>query len=52
MLGGVKTFHQLNLETGAVVPHNKIIENGTTLCIAKESENVYWLGTWGDGLIR
>jgi len=52
MLGGVKTFHQLNLETGAVVPHNKSIEDGTVLSIAKESENIYWLGTWGSGLMR
>lgn len=52
MLGGVKTFHQLNLETGAVVAHNKMLDNATVLSIARESENVYWLGTWGEGLVR
>jgi ligand-binding sensor domain-containing protein/serine phosphatase RsbU (regulator of sigma subunit) len=52
MLAGVKIFHELNLETGTFVAHNKIIENGTTLCLAKESENIYWAGTWGNGIVR
>ncbi|PBQ34477.1 hypothetical protein CNR22_22745 [Sphingobacteriaceae bacterium] len=52
MLGGVKTFHQLNLETGTNIPHTKGIPDYTILSIAKESANVYWLGTWGNGLIR
>jgi ligand-binding sensor domain-containing protein/serine phosphatase RsbU (regulator of sigma subunit) len=52
LLGGVNTFHELDLETGKVTPHNKMLDNGTVLCIARESENIYWLGTWGEGLIR
>jgi ligand-binding sensor domain-containing protein/serine phosphatase RsbU (regulator of sigma subunit) len=52
MIGGVKTFHELNLETGAVISHNKNFEDYTILSIAKESDNIYWLGTWGNGLIR
>lgn len=52
MLGGVNTLHELNLETGTSIPHNKIIENGTVLSIVKESEQVYWIGLWGDGLLR
>jgi ligand-binding sensor domain-containing protein/serine phosphatase RsbU (regulator of sigma subunit) len=51
-LGGVKTLHQLDLETGKSEAHNKILENGTALCIAKESEDIYWIGTWGDGVYR
>lgn len=52
MLGGVKTFHQLNLESGDAVACNKGMEDYTILSIAKESENIYWLGTWGNGLVR
>ncbi len=52
MLGGLKTFHELNLETGATTAHNKALDNGTALCMAKESQNVYWVGTWGNGIIR
>ena len=52
LLGGVKIFHELNLETGAIVPLNKTIEDYTILSIARESETIYWLGTWGNGLIR
>ncbi|WP_317896897.1 ligand-binding sensor domain-containing protein [Aurantibacillus circumpalustris] len=52
LLGGAKTFHELNLETGTIVQHNKTFENYTILCIAKESENIYWLGTSGNGLLR
>ena len=52
LLGGVKIFHELNLENGNVVPLNKTIEDFTILTIVKESESIYWLGTWGNGLIR
>lgn len=52
ILGGVKTFHHLDLTTGVVTAHDKVIEDGTVLSIARETENVYWIGTWGTGLIR
>lgn len=52
ILGGVKVFDELDLETGAVTSYSKVIDDGTVLCIARESENVFWLGTWGNGLIR
>lgn len=51
-LGGIKTFHELNLETGNVQAHNKDFPKEHILCIAKESENIFWLGTNGGGLIR
>lgn len=51
-LGGVKTLVELNTETGSTVDHSKILENGTALCITKESESVYWIGTWGNGILR
>lgn len=52
MLGGLKILHELNLESGAFTPHNKPLDNGTALCMIKESPGVYWIGTWGNGIIR
>lgn len=51
-LAGVKTLVELDMESGNSVEHGKILENGTALCITRESENVYWIGTWGNGILR
>lgn len=52
MLGGVQVLEEVNLKTGAVISHRNILKSGSALCIEKESESVYWIGTYGDGLIR
>jgi ligand-binding sensor domain-containing protein/serine phosphatase RsbU (regulator of sigma subunit) len=52
MLGGVKTLHELELGTANSVDHSPMVGDGTVLSIARESEHIYWIGTWGNGLIR
>ncbi len=51
-VGGVKTFHEINLETGKTTDHSKFLENGTALCMVQENENVFWIGSWGNGIYR
>lgn len=51
-LGGVKHLNMLNLSTGKNTDYSKLLEANTALCITQESENVFWIGTWGEGLIR
>lgn len=51
-IGGLKTFSELNIETGEIQTHNKSFPKEDILCIVKESPNVFWLGTNGGGLIR
>ncbi|MGZ3899637.1 MAG: two-component regulator propeller domain-containing protein, partial [Bacteroidia bacterium] len=51
-LGGVKNLNVLNVTTGKHIDYSKLLEANTALCITQESENVFWIGTWGDGLIR
>ena len=52
MLGGVNLLTELDLATGIPKNHEQVLNNATVLSIAKESENVFWLGTWGNGLLR
>ncbi|MCC6369614.1 MAG: SpoIIE family protein phosphatase [Bacteroidia bacterium] len=52
LVGGVKTFHELNLITGEKNDLSKFLSSGTALCILRENENIYWVGTWGNGLFR
>ena len=52
LLGGVNVFHELNLETGKVISHEQLLEMGQALCIAKENESVYWVGSYGQGIYR
>jgi ligand-binding sensor domain-containing protein/serine phosphatase RsbU (regulator of sigma subunit) len=52
LVGGVQTLHEIDLETGAVTLFNKFLETGTALVIEKESDNVFWIGTWGNGVYR
>lgn len=52
MLGGVNTLEELNTETGASISHNKILDNATVLTIVREADGIYWIGTWGNGLLR
>ena len=54
LLGGVKTFHDLDLATGNFVNHSAPFGSNTILTIVRESEtsNVYWVGTWGSGIFR
>lgn len=53
-LGGVKTFHELNLDDGSFINHDAPFGNNTILSILRESpgSNIYWIGTWGIGLYR
>jgi ligand-binding sensor domain-containing protein/serine phosphatase RsbU (regulator of sigma subunit) len=51
-LGGVKHLNMLNLSTGKNTDYSKLLEANTALCITQESENIFWIGTWGEGLIR
>lgn len=51
-LGGVRTLVQLNTVTGTSNDYSNILESNTALCITQESENIYWIGTWGNGLLR
>lgn len=51
-LGGVKKLSVLNVNTGKSTDYSKLLESNTALCITQESENVFWIGTWGNGLIR
>lgn len=51
-LGGVKHLDVLNINTGKSTDYSKLLETNTALCITQESENVFWIGTWGAGLIR
>lgn len=54
LLGGVKTFHELDLATGAFINHAAPFGANTILCILRESpgSDVYWVGTWGSGVFR
>lgn len=52
ILGGVKTLEELNYETGSVKRLNSTFPNEHVLCVQKESENILWIGTNGNGLIR
>lgn len=51
-LGGVKHLNVLNIKTGKNIDYSKLLEANTALCITQESDNVFWIGTWGEGLIR
>lgn len=51
-LGGVKIFHALNTQTGKYIDYSHLLETNTALSLIKESENIYWIGTWGLGLFR
>jgi ligand-binding sensor domain-containing protein/serine phosphatase RsbU (regulator of sigma subunit) len=51
IIGGesVLTFINKNKE---IIDHSKILGVSTALSIYQENENVFWIGTWGIGLIR
>jgi ligand-binding sensor domain-containing protein/serine phosphatase RsbU (regulator of sigma subunit) len=51
-LGCVKRLVQMNLLTGKFTDYSRLLESNTALCIAQESEDVFWIGTWGNGIIR
>lgn len=51
-LGGVRTLVNLNTLTGSFTDYSNVLESNTALCITKESENIIWIGTWGNGLLR
>ncbi|MBA3665104.1 MAG: SpoIIE family protein phosphatase [Bacteroidetes bacterium] len=51
-LGGVKHLNVLNIGTGHKADYSKLLEANTALCITQESENIFWIGTWGEGIIR
>lgn len=54
LLGGVKTFHDLDLANGNFVNHSAPFGSNTILTIVRENEasNIYWIGTWGSGVFR
>jgi len=52
ILGGVKTFLEFDPRSGEMIDHSDFMGPGTALCAARESDNVFWVGTWGNGLYR
>ncbi|MCW3078181.1 MAG: rsbU 6, partial [Bacteroidetes bacterium] len=51
-LGGVRSLSRINTSTGQSTDYSHLLETNTALCITQESENIFWIGTWGSGLIR
>ena len=51
IVGGEKTLAFFN-KNKELKHHSKILGVNTALCIYQENENVFWIGTWGTGLIR
>jgi ligand-binding sensor domain-containing protein/serine phosphatase RsbU (regulator of sigma subunit) len=52
MVGGVNVLDEINLKTGYIESHRQLLQSGSALSLEKESENIYWVGTYGDGLYR
>ncbi|MDI1353566.1 MAG: triple tyrosine motif-containing protein [bacterium] len=52
MLGGEGKLQELNLTTGSSIAHDNILKETTVLSIVKETDNIFWIGTWGNGIIR
>lgn len=51
VIGGEKTLAFLN-KNKDLTDHSKILGVNSSLSIYQENENVFWIGTWGLGLIR
>ncbi len=52
LIGGNQNLKFLNIQTKNTIDISKHIGTNTALSIYKENANVYWIGTWGIGLIR
>lgn len=51
IIGGENTLIFLN-KNKEIIDRSSILDGNTALCIFPENENIYWIGTWGKGLIR
>ena len=51
MIGGEHLLVFIN-KNKEVIDHSNILIDNSALSIYQESENVFWIGTWGIGLIR
>lgn len=52
MVGGVNVLDEINLKTGNTESHRQLLQTGSAIALEKESDNVYWVGTYGNGLYR
>jgi len=52
IIGGLKSLYVINTEKNEIMDLSKILGSSTALCIYPENDHVYWIGTWGIGLIR
>ncbi len=51
IIGGENVLAFIN-KNKELTEHSNILGVNTALCIYQESDNVFWIGTWGIGLIR
>ncbi len=52
LIGSVKGFNRLSFSTGKVDRFPDLPNTVTILSVEEESENILWLGTWGNGIYR
>jgi ligand-binding sensor domain-containing protein/serine phosphatase RsbU (regulator of sigma subunit) len=52
LIGGNFTLRFVNLQDKKIQDISNFIGKSTVLSIYKENSNIYWIGTWGIGLIR
>jgi len=52
LIGGNFKLTFLNPQTKAITDISNIIGKNTAISIYKENSNIYWIGTWGVGLLR
>lgn len=52
LIGANKVLKFYNYKTRTYFDITKFIGENTVLSLYKENENIYWIGTWGIGLIR
>ncbi|HQQ93540.1 MAG TPA: two-component regulator propeller domain-containing protein [Bacteroidia bacterium] len=52
LLGGLGVLHEIDLQSGKVVSHQQLLQSVAALCIERESQNVVWVGSLGEGLYR
>lgn len=52
LIGGNFKLTFLNLQNKTTFDISKIIGKSTAISIYRENSNIYWIGTWGKGLLR
>jgi ligand-binding sensor domain-containing protein/serine phosphatase RsbU (regulator of sigma subunit) len=51
IIGGENILAAL-AENKDITDHSSVLGGNTALCIFQESDHVFWIGTWGKGLLR